>query len=159
MQRLNRILNRAERAVPPAAGRGVAPGVLAILHEVKSALERYALTGEPAVIDLRWLAAMPAHLEQLRFALGDGAIGATVHGPEVSQARETGIPCVWWISRWDLAGGTRSEALEIARLPALLRGEAHAVGDGIGELRARLAALEGCGAHGFEHSTLRGEQS
>lgn len=94
MQHLNRMRRRAERVVAPAAGRSVAPGVLAILHEVKTALERYAAAREPTVIDLRWLAAMPAHLEQLRFALGEGEVSAAVYSMGISQVRETGIPCV-----------------------------------------------------------------
>lgn len=149
MQPLNRSPGRARHAVPLVAGRSVAPGVLAVLHEVKAALERYAACGEPAVIDLRWLAAMPVQLEQLRFALGEGALCATVHAMGVSQVRETGIAGVWWTSRRDGPGGTQSEVLEIVGLPALLRGGAQAVDDGIGELRARLAALEGYN-HGLE---------
>ena len=143
MQRPNRSAGRPRHAVPPAAGRSVAPGVLAILHEVKAALERYAATGEPAVIDLHWLAAMPVHLEQLRFALGDGAVSATVRALGVSQVRETGIAGVWWTSRRDGVGGAQSEVLEIVQVPALLCCHTGAIGDGIGALRSRLAALEG----------------
>lgn len=159
MRPLNRMPVRAERAAPAAAQQSVAPGVLAILHEVKTALERYAATCESTVIDLRWLGAMPAHLEQLRFALGDGEVSASVHSLGITHVWETGIPCVWWISHRDHAAGTRTEMLEIVQTPPLLCGDAHAIEGAIGEMRARLAALGGNGAYGFEHSTLRGEQS
>ena len=145
MQSLNRSPLRPRGAVPPAAGRSVAPGVLAILHEVKAALERYAAARESTLIDLRWLAAMPAHLEQLRFALGDGEVSATVYSQGISQVRETGVPCVWWISHRNHADGTHSEMLEIVQTPARLCGDAHAIGGAVEELRARLVAFAGSG--------------
>lgn len=158
MPLLNRISVRTERVVPPIAGRSVAPGVLAILYEVKTALERYAATRESTVIDLRWLAAMPANLEQLRFALGDGEVSAIVYSQGITHVNETGIPCVWWISHRDHEAGTHTEMLEIVRAPLMLCGNTHDIEGAIGELRARLAALGGNGAHGFEHSPRRGEQ-
>ncbi|MEP6548922.1 MAG: hydrogenase expression/formation C-terminal domain-containing protein [Gammaproteobacteria bacterium] len=102
-----------------AAG-GLGGGVIAILAELATLLERFAEDHEPAVIDLRSLPMSPQDRAELQRALGRGEVQATVDADGLSTVRETGVAGIWWVEHRDGQGELTAESLEVTRIPDFL---------------------------------------
>lgn len=137
----------------PQPGVGLGGGVIAVLHELASLLERLRDEDEPGAVDLGTMPMAPADHEQLRTALGEGEVDATVTANGTSRVRETGVHGIWWIEHHDGQGRVQAEFLEVSRLPAILRTHPADVGAGLDRLRRRLGedADDGSSAEGDDH--------
>lgn len=125
-------LKASAPAITVAAPAGTMAG--AILAEIVAAAGRYADTGIPEAVDLRFLKAMPEERAILAERLGRGEVHATVESLGRSEVQETALPCVWWLRHRDSEGETVGESIEIAEVPELLAGDR-------GDIKAGLAAV------------------
>lgn len=107
-------------ASTPAPAFGLGGGVAAILMELAGSLERLAESQIPAAIDLRSLPMSPQDRIELRRALGEGEVQATVTADGLSSIRETRISGVWWVEHRDARGALTAELLEVTRFPEIL---------------------------------------
>jgi hydrogenase-1 operon protein HyaF len=128
LSRLTEIPVRTER-LPTGAGPdgpaaapvfGLGGGVAAILAELVGMLERLAQKQAPAAIDLRSLPMSPQDRIELKRALGDGEVRATVEADAVSTVHETAISGVWWVEHRNRHGELTAELLEVTRVPEIL---------------------------------------
>jgi len=123
-----------------ATTSGVGAGVTALLSELASLLERLAAGAEPAAIDLRSLPMNGQDLAQLRAALGEGEVNATVEAQGVSHVRETQVAGVWWVEHRDVHGQVIAESLEITPIPQILLSANDEIAAGARALRAQITA-------------------
>lgn len=136
MSRLSEIPIRIE---PTAQAEGLGGGgVTALLHEIVTLLERLATAGEPAAIDLRSLPMSSQDRSELRSALGEGEVQATLNAGGSSTIRETGVPGVWWVEHHDRQGELIAELLEVTRVPDILASATDEIATGARTLRAQL---------------------
>jgi len=91
-----------------------------VLSELVSMLERVALGGKPATIDLRSLPMSPQDRIELQQTLGRGEVQATLTADGVSTLQETGVSGVWWIEHRDRHGELIAELIEVAAIPQIL---------------------------------------
>lgn len=141
------------RVEPPARTDGVGGGVAAILHEIATRLEQLAGTQEPFAIDLRSLPLNAFDRMELKRALGDGEVRATLAAEGISTIRETRIPGVWWIEHRDPQEQVIAELIEVtyvpailARVPAEISAGAHALREQMTQAATDAAARGGNGA-------------
>jgi hydrogenase-1 operon protein HyaF len=117
---LSRLTDIGIRIEPPARTGGLGGGVAAVLSELVSMLERVALGGKPATIDLRSLPMSPQDRIELQQTLGRGEVQATLTADGVSTLQETGVSGVWWIEHRDRHGELIAELIEVAAIPQIL---------------------------------------
>lgn len=136
MSRLGEIPIRIVSRIPTASTATIGGGVIAILNEIATLLDRLADGGEPSAIDLRSLPMSPADREQLHSALGPGEVTITLQGDGESIIHETGIQGVWWSEYRDRGGELIAGFIEIARVPTILPVEPDQLRLGAEQLRA-----------------------
>lgn len=127
-------------ATATAAASGVGAGVTALLSELVRLLEQLALGSEPAAIDLRSLPMNDQDLAELRAALGEGEVSATVDAQGVSHVRETQVAGVWWVEHRDVQGQVIAQSLEVTRIPQILLSAGDEIAAGARNLRAQITA-------------------
>jgi hydrogenase-1 operon protein HyaF len=128
------------RIEPTPLVGGLGGGVPAILSELASLLERLAKAEEPAAIDLRSLPMSAQDRVELRRALGEGEVQATLTAEGISNIRETRVPGVWWVEHHDRNGELIAELIEVTRMPLILMSATDEIASGASALREQLAA-------------------
>lgn len=146
MSRLSQIPVRIE-GMPTGAGPddpaaapvfGLGGGVAAILAELVGMLDRLAQSQTPAAIDLRSLPMSPQDRIELKRALGEGEVRATVNADAVSTVHETGISGVWWVEHRNRHGELTAELLEVTRVPEILARASDEIAAGASALREQM---------------------
>jgi hydrogenase-1 operon protein HyaF len=127
------------RIEPPARVDGLGGGVTAILHEIVTLLERLATTNEPSAIDLRSLPMSPVDRTQLKRALGEGEVQATLNAEGISTIQETRIPGVWWIEHRDPQRQLIAELIDVTYVPQILVRVCDEIAEGARALREQMA--------------------
>lgn len=156
MKRLADIPVRAEGLDSGLAGGGeggLGDGVVAVLHEIAAQLQRLHDHGETGVVDLGTMPMAPKDYEQLRSALGEGEVDASLHAEGISRVRETGVHGVWWLELRDADGGTLAELIEITTVPRILQTSIADVEIGLERIGSQLRDAHGGepGPGGDEH--------
>jgi hypothetical protein len=136
---LSRLSDIAIRIEPPRALGGLGGGVTAILSELLTLLERLEDRQESAAIDLRSLPMSADDLAELRRALGEGEVRATLDAEGISAIRETKVPGVWWVEHRDRHGELMAELIEVTRVPQILMTASEEIATGARLLREQLA--------------------
>jgi hydrogenase-1 operon protein HyaF len=139
MSRLAQIPIRVEPRDLAAPTGTIGGGVMAILIEIATQLDRLADGGEPSAIDLRSLPMSQADRDQLLEALGPGEVTITLLADGESTIRETGVLGVWWSEFRDRGGAVIAAFIEIARVPTILTVELDELRHGAQQLRAGVA--------------------
>jgi len=121
--------------IPPLPGLG--GGISAILSELATLLERLAMQGESAMIDLSSLPMSDHDRIELQRVLGTGEVCATLDAQGLSTVRETGFAGVWWIDHRNASGEPLAELLEVGLCPQILASAPDEVLNAAGALRAR----------------------
>jgi hydrogenase-1 operon protein HyaF len=136
VNRLSDIPIRIEPA-PGAGGSGggLGGGVTAILSELVSLLERLATGQHCAAIDLRSLPMSAQDRVELRRALGEGEVQATLNAEGISNIRETQVPGVWWVEHHDRQGELMAELIEVTLMPQILMSALEEIAAGACALR------------------------
>jgi hydrogenase-1 operon protein HyaF len=124
---LSRLAGIPIRIEPAARVDGLGGGVTAILHEIATLLERLASANEPAAIDLRSLPMSALDRTELKRALGEGEVRATLNAEGLSTIQETRIPGVWWIEHRDSRDELVAELIEVTCLPEILARVPHEI--------------------------------
>jgi hydrogenase-1 operon protein HyaF len=126
-------------AVKVVAGVDLPTGnAKALLHELADLLEAWLRGGEAASIDLRSLPLTRGDYEELRAALGAGAVAARVEAIGASEARETQYAGVWWVTHYNEAGEVVADLIEVCEVPELLRAPAEDAAEGLVRFRQAL---------------------
>jgi hydrogenase-1 operon protein HyaF len=112
--------------------------VSAILAELARLLDQLAEKDIPAAIDLRSLPLSPQDRAELKQALGNGEVEASVNAEGVSTLRETRICGVWWVEHRDAHGELTAELLEVTRVPEILASASDEIAAAAHTLRERL---------------------
>lgn len=112
--------------------------VKALLHELTGLLDAWLSRGEAASIDLRSLPLTRGDYDELRAALGAGAVSADVEAIGASEVRETRYPGVWRVTHRNEAGEIVADLLEVCDAPAILRAPAEDAADGLIRLKEAL---------------------
>jgi HupH hydrogenase expression protein len=100
---------------------GAASGnATALLHEAAKLLEAFVQSSTLGTIDLRSLPLTPGDYDELREALGAGAVFARVDAIGPSELRETRYPGLWWVTHFNDAGEIVAELIEIGPVPQIL---------------------------------------
>jgi hydrogenase-1 operon protein HyaF len=136
---MSRLAGIPIRIEPPARVDGLGGGVTAILHEIVTLLERLATAKEPSAIDLRSLPMSPLDRTELKRALGEGEVQATLNAEGVSTIQETRIPGVWWVEHRDPQGQLVAELIDVTYLPEILARVPNEIAAGALALREQMA--------------------
>jgi hydrogenase-1 operon protein HyaF len=136
---VSRLSEIAIRIEPPAAVGGLGGGVTAILSELITLLEQLTDSQESGAIDLRSLPMSVDDLAELRRALGEGEVRATLDAEGKSAIRETKVPGVWWVEHRDRHGELMAELIEVTRMPRILMTASEEIATGARLLREQLA--------------------
>jgi len=150
---MSRLSDIAVRIEGPVRLGGLGRGVAAVLSELVGILERVALGGETATIDLRSLPMSPDDRIELQSTLGKGEVHATLHADGVSTLQETGVSGVWWVEHRDRHGDLVAELIEVTVIPKILEASTEDMAMSACELRTRLATTHKAQA-GMDHATL-----
>ena len=135
---MSRLSDIAIRIEAPVRGGGLGDGVAALLSELAGMLERVALGGEAASIDLRSLPMSPDDRVELQATLGQGEVHATLSSEGISTLRETGVSGVWWIEHRDRQGDLVAELIEVRAIPQILEASTGEMAASAQALRDRL---------------------
>jgi len=131
-----------------AADGGACHGnALAILHEVRHALERLISTGEATRIDLHALPFGAGDEAWLAALLGTGEVRATIEALGPTSVQETAIPGVWLVDYRNAEGQRLALHLEITRIPGILRTQCRELDTAVAALEARLSTATPGGSH------------
>jgi len=139
VRRMSRLSEITVRIEAPARHGGLGGGVAAVLSELVGMLERIAVGGDTATIDLRSLPMGPDDRLALQGILGEGEVHVTLSAEGVSTLRETGVSGVWWIEHRDRPGELVAELIEVAAIPKILEASTEEMAASARALRARLA--------------------
>jgi hydrogenase-1 operon protein HyaF len=126
---------------PPVIAGGLGGGVAAILTELVTLLDRLIESQTPAAIDLRSLPMSPQDRVELKRALGEGEVRATVDAQGLSTVCETRISGVWWVEHRDPQGELAAELLEVTRVPEILASAPDDIAAGAQTLRRQIATI------------------
>jgi hydrogenase-1 operon protein HyaF len=107
-----------------------------LLRELEGLLEAWVERGESASIDLRSLPLSLGDYDELRAALGSGAVAARIDAIGPTEVRETSFAAVWWVTHRNEAGETVAELIEVCEVPAILRAPAEDAAESLERLRA-----------------------
>jgi hydrogenase-1 operon protein HyaF len=143
---MNRLTEIPIRIEPPAPAGGLGGGVTAILSELVTLLERLADGAESAAIDLRSLPMSAQDRAELRRALGEGEVQATLNAEGISSIRETQVPGVWWLEHRDRDGEVIAELIEVTRMPPILMTASDEIAAGARALREQIKPLTAAAA-------------
>ena len=135
MSRLSDIPIQIEPAIRIS---GLGGGVTAILSELVNLLECLAAGEGPAAIDLHSLPLSEQDRSELRRALGEGEVQATLNAEGISNIRETHVPGVWWVEHHDRHGELIAELIEVTRVPQILMSATDEIALGAVALREQL---------------------
>jgi hydrogenase-1 operon protein HyaF len=136
---MSRLAGIPIRIEPPARVDGLGGGVTAILHEIVTLLDRLATTDAPSAIDLRSLPMSPVDRIELKRALGEGEVQATLNAEGISVIQETRIPGVWWIEHRDPQHQLIAELIDITYVPQILARVRDEIAAGARALREQMA--------------------
>ena len=136
---MSRLAGIPIRVEPPARVDGLGGGVTAILHEIVRRLERLAAASEPSAIDLRSLPMSPLDRTELKRALGEGEVRATLNAEGVSTIQETHFPGVWWVEHRDLQDQLLAELIDVNYVPDILARVSGEIAAGARALSEQLA--------------------
>ena len=131
----------------PAGGGACHGNVLAILHEVRHALERLISTGEATRIDLHALPFGAGDEAWLTALLGTGEVRATIEALGPTSVQETAIPGVWLVDYHNAEGQRLALHLEITCIPGILRTQCRELDTAVAALEARLSTATPGGSH------------
>lgn len=134
MSALDAIAVKVVGGADPASGNATA-----LLHEAAKLLDAFVQCGEPGSIDLRSLPLTSGDYDELRGALGTGAVFARVDAIGPSELRETRYPGIWWVTHFNEAGEIVAELIEIGSVPQILLAPIQDVADGLSGFREALA--------------------
>jgi len=112
--------------------------VKALLHELAELLDAWLQRGEVASIDLRSLPLSLGDYEELRAALGEGAVSASVEAIGASEVRESRYPGVWRVTHRNEAGEVVADLIEVCALPEILRAPVEDAAGGLIRLKETL---------------------
>lgn len=126
---------------------------MAILREIVGMLDQVAGGGAPATIDLRSLPMSPQDRRELKKALGEGEIQATLNADGLSRICETGVSGVWWTEHRDGDGALIAELLEVTRVPPILESALDDIAAGARELLQRISTKPADSLAGSENET------
>jgi hydrogenase-1 operon protein HyaF len=118
---------------------GVSGNATALMNELEKLLDAFVQRGEVASVDLRSLPLTARDHDELREALGVGAVVVRVDAIGPSDARETRYPGVWWVTHFDDAGSVVAELIEITPVPQIVVAPMEDVAAGLARLRDDLA--------------------
>jgi hydrogenase-1 operon protein HyaF len=135
---MSRLAGIPIRIEPPARVDGLGGGVTAILHEIVTLLERLATANEPSAIDLRSLPMSPLDRTELKRALGEGEVQATLNAEGISTIQETRIPGVWWVEHRDPQGQLIAELIDVTYVPEILARVSDEIAEGARALREQI---------------------
>jgi len=124
--------------VTPGLGDGLTGQAEAVLREIATLLERLAVHGEEASLDLKSLPLSPADRDWLRQRLGRGEVNIDLTAGGTSRIDETGLPGVWWVEHRDEVANIIGEYIEVARVPAIVPADPDGITAGLDRLRSRL---------------------
>ena len=136
---MSRLAGIPIRVEPPARTDGLGGGVTAILHEIVTLLERLATLNEPSAIDLRSLPMSPLDRAELKRALGEGEVQATLNAEGLSTIQETRIPGVWWIEHRDSQDQLIAELIDVTYVPEILARVSNEIAAGARALSEQMA--------------------
>jgi hydrogenase-1 operon protein HyaF len=139
MSRLQDIPVRVEFDLP----KEIEPDIVSrVLDEVQSALQDLHANGRTHAIDLRQLPRMsPETYQALRGALSHGEVSAVVDAQLKVEVAETQYPGVWWLRYLNEREEIKTEIIEIAEMPAILRPHRVEIFAGLHKLAERLQVL------------------
>ncbi|AUB84422.1 hydrogenase expression/formation C-terminal domain-containing protein [Candidatus Thiodictyon syntrophicum] len=120
---------------------------LAILHEVRHALERLISTGEATRIDLHALPFGAGDEAWLTALLGTGEVLATIEALGPTSVQETAIPGVWLVDYRNAEGQRLALHLEVTCIPAILRTQCRELDTAVATLDTRLSTATPGGSH------------
>jgi hydrogenase-1 operon protein HyaF len=149
---VNRLADIAIRVEPPARTGGLGGGVAAVLSEIVGMLEELARGGSPATVDLRSLPMSPTDRSELKSALGEGEVRATLDADGLSTLRETRVSGVWWIEHRDRQGELIAELLEVTSVPQILKSACDEIASSARELRERISLTGAIPADERDHA-------
>lgn len=109
-----------------------------LLHELAELLDRWVKSGETAAIDLASLPLTGGDYEELRAALGAGAVSAAAEAIGKTEVCETQFPGLWWVTHYNESGGVVANLLEVCDVPAILKAPAEDAAEGLIRLREAL---------------------
>lgn len=112
---------------------------LPLLHEIEVLLSDLLTTGKSASIDLRSLPMLPGDYEELREALGDGEVSATIEVFGPTRVRETGVSGVWRVTHYNVDDEVVADFIEIAYVPDILKTHPADARQALETLRSRLS--------------------
>lgn len=124
-----------------SASDGLTSNVVPILHEIRHALGVLAETGEATIIDLTAMPFAAGDEAQLRAALGEGEVLATVNAIGETTLRETGYSGVWLVEHSSPEQVRIALHLEVAEVPFLLKTPKDDLRDALRRLTTRLSGL------------------
>jgi hydrogenase-1 operon protein HyaF len=136
---MSRLTDIGIRIEAPTRRGGLGGGVAAVLSELVGMLERVALGGDAATIDLRSLPMSPQDRIELQQTLGQGEVQATLSAEGVSTLHETGVSGVWWVEHRDRHGELIAELIEVVAIPQILAASRDEMIAGGRALRERLS--------------------
>jgi hydrogenase-1 operon protein HyaF len=119
-----------------------------ILHEIRSLLKDLVTSGKSASIDLRSLPLLPSDYEKLKEVLGQGEVSATVDAMGLTQARETAVHGVWWVTHYNSDETIIAEFIEVTDMPEILRTHPADARAGLDLLQSRLTPATETGKGG-----------
>jgi hydrogenase-1 operon protein HyaF len=149
---MTRLEDIAVRVEPPVRTGGLGGGVAAVLSEIVGMLEELARGGSPATVDLRSLPMSPTDRSELKSALGEGEVQATLDADGLSTLRETRVSGVWWVEHRDRQGELIAELLEVTSVPQILTSASDEIAAGARELRERISLRHATPAVGIDHA-------
>jgi hydrogenase-1 operon protein HyaF len=140
MSRLQDIPVRVEFDLP----KEIEPDIVSrVLNEIQSALLDLHGSGRSHAIDVRQLPRMsPETYQALRSALSNGEVSAVVAAQLKVEVAETQYPGVWWLRYLNERDEIKTEIIEIAEMPAILRPHRVEILAGLHKLAERLQMLE-----------------
>ncbi len=141
MTRLADIPIRVEAAQRDASDRTgtIGGGVVAILAEIATALERLGRGADSTAIDLRSLPLSDADHTRLIDALGPGELRIELSTDGSVQIRETDVHGVWWNEYRDRDGQVTAAFIEVAHVPSIVVVESDELQQGAERLRAKIS--------------------
>ena len=118
---------------------GLTHNVVPVLHEVRHALDLLADQGKSTIIDLTAMPFASGDEEQLRTALGEGEVVATIQAIGETRVCETGYSGVWLVEHFSPEQDRIALHLEVAEVPFLLKTPQDDLDDARKRLGKRLA--------------------
>ena len=122
--------------VPPTGN------LIALLHEIRHALERWLEQGGTHIIDLRSIPLAPGEEDSLLEQLGVGEVNARLSVLGLSDIIETRYPGVWLITHYNENDNIIGRFIEVCEVPGILKSQAEDSRAGLERLENDLANAE-----------------